>query len=173
MSEATPWFLGNDPGHLKAAVADSERMSRIMSRAKRILTVVGPEVGEGAQLSVVGAIPGAGLVASPKTRPLLASLDGIKPDAYMNVLEVVDRLRDPDWPGFDGKGRYDLVIFLGMDYYYASQMLSSIKHFGHGTRTISLQRYYQPNASYSMPNLSPALWETEMGKLACLLRGEK
>ncbi len=174
MSESTPWFLGNDPGHVRAVVADADRMSKIISRARRILTVLGPEISDdGAMLSVVRAIPSSSLVASPRTRPLMAVASGVKPDVYMNVLEVMDRLRDPDWQGFDGKGAYDLVIFLGMDYYYASQMFSLMKHFGRGVGTVSLGRHYQPNARYSFSNLVPATWHAQMQRLAGLLRGEE
>ena len=174
LPDATPWFLGNEPGHARAVVADSESMSKIILRARRILTVLGPKIpSDGTALSVARAIPSASLVASPRTRPLMAAASGVEPDLYMNVLEVMDRLRDEEWKGFDGKGPYDLVILFGMDYYYASQMFSLMKHFDRGTRTISLDRYYHPNAGYSLPNLGPAVWESEMKKLAGLLRGER
>ena len=31
----------------------------------------------------------------------------------MQLMNLGDRLRDPDWGGFDGRGPYDLVIFTG------------------------------------------------------------
>lgn len=177
MSYVTPWYLGNDPGHTRAEVADADKMGKVISRARRILLVTGPRVPNGQDvsnphLSLIRAIPSTSLVVSPVTRPAMSDTEGIEPDAFMNVLEVMDRVRDPDWPGFDGKGRYDLIILMGMDYYYASQMLSLMKHFGHGVETMSLEQKYQPNAGYSFSNLTSALWEEEMVKLTQLLGGD-
>jgi acetyl-CoA decarbonylase/synthase complex subunit epsilon len=173
MAAATPWYPGNDPGHVKALVSNAERMARIISRARRILLVTGPLVaGCKPAISVMKAIPSTCLVASPTTRPAISKEKGIEPVAYMNVLEVMDRVRDPDWRGFDGKGRYNLVILLGMDYYYASQMFSLMKHFGQGVKTMSLDGYYQPNATYSLSNLRGRLWDSEIAKVAELLGGE-
>lgn len=173
MPETTAWYFGNEPGHLKALVGDARKMSQIIGRSRRILLVVGPRVVDDCApaMPVVKSIPHASLVMSPKTRPMVMGDGEIKPDAYMNVLEVMDRVRDPFWKGFDGQGRYDLIIFVGMDYYFASQMFSLLKHFGHGVKSMSLGPLYQPNASYSFTNLTQDLWEGEMVKLAELLGG--
>jgi CO dehydrogenase/acetyl-CoA synthase complex epsilon subunit len=174
MAETTAWYFGNEPGHLKALVGDALQMSKIIGRSSRIMLVTGPKLAEegGAPaIQVVRSVPHTTLVMSPKTRPFAAGED-VHPDVYMNVLEVMDRVRDPYWKGFDGGGRYDLIIFVGMDYYFASQMFSLIKHFGHGTKSMSLEPRYQPNASYSFGNLNQELWEEEIGKLPGLLGGD-
>jgi acetyl-CoA decarbonylase/synthase complex subunit epsilon len=174
MAETTAWYFGNEPGHLKALVGDARKMGQIIGRSKRILLVVGPKIAEdgGAPaVPVVKSIPSTSLVMSPKTRPVVREDGEMNPDAFMNVLEVMDRVRDPFWKGFDGEGRYDLIIFVGMDYYFASQMFSLLKHFGHGVKSMSLEPHYQPNASYSFTNLTQELWEGEMKKLAEALGG--
>ena len=174
MAETTAWYFGNEPGHLKALVGDARKMGQIIGRSRRILLVSGPKIAEdgGAPaIPVVKSIPFTSLVMSPMTRPLAKEDGDIKPDAFMNVLEVMDRVRDPFWKGFDGEGRYDLIIFIGMDYYFASQMFSLLKHFGHGVKSMSLEPYYQPNASYSFTNLTQELWEAEIKKLAEALGG--
>jgi anaerobic carbon-monoxide dehydrogenase, CODH/ACS complex subunit epsilon len=61
-------------------------------------------------------------------------------------------LCDPQWQGLDGKGGYDLVAFLGITYYYASQAMSALKNFSK-VKVISIDRYYHPNASMSFGNL--------------------
>ena len=33
----------------------------------------------------------------------------------MQLMNLGDRLRDPDWEGLDGEGPYDLVVFVGTD----------------------------------------------------------
>ena len=73
-------------------------------------------------------------------------------------MDIGSRLADPSWQGLDGKGAYDLVLFLGLPYYMAFVILSGLKHFGHGLKTISLDRYYNPHASWSFPNLSVKAW---------------
>jgi len=174
MAETTAWYFGNEPGHLKALVGDAVQMDRVIGRSSRIMLVAGPKVadeGWAPAISVVRSVPHTTLVMSPKTRSVAAGED-IHPDAYMNVLEVMDRVRDPYWKGFDGGGRYDLIIFVGMDYYFASQMFSLIKHFGYGAKSMSLEPRYQPNASYSFGNLNQKLWEEEIEKLSKLLGGD-
>jgi hypothetical protein len=36
---------------------------------------------------------------------------------------------DESWRGFDGRGRYDLILFMGFTPAYLSRMLSALKHF--------------------------------------------
>ena len=63
--------------------------------------------------------------------------------------------RDPNWRGIDGNGNHDTVIFFGILYYYASQMLSCLKNFALNPliRTISIDKYYHPNARFTFPNI--------------------
>ena len=71
----------------------------------------------------------------------------------MPSIEFIDRLRDPNWNGFDGKGQYDLAIFIGFPYYYCWLILSNLKHFAYNhLKTLSLEPYYQPHATYSLQN---------------------
>ena len=78
---------------------------------------------------------------------------------YCNLHELTNCLRDPNWKGLDGKGNYDLVIFFGIVYYYASQMLSCIKNFAIDPliRAVSIDRYYHPQARMSFTNISPKM----------------
>lgn len=175
MAQASSYYHGNEPGHIRASVADGERMGKIIGRSRRILLVSGPRIDgkdSSPMTEVIRTLPASTMVASPRTRGFMAQQDGVEPDAYMNVLEVMDRVRDPYWKGFDGGGRYDLVILLAMDYYYASQMFSLMKHFGYGVKSMSLDSRYQPNASYSFSNLSPEAWRGELAKLTGMFGGD-
>ena len=79
----------------------------------------------------------------------------------MLAVEITQRLQDPGWEGLDGKGPYDLVLVMGLPYYLGWLILSGLKHFS-SVKTISVDRYYQPHASWSFPNLSMKDWSENL-----------
>jgi acetyl-CoA decarbonylase/synthase complex subunit epsilon len=95
---------------------------------------------------------------------------GYKVDADMPVMNITDRLRDPDWKGIDGKGSHDLVLFLGVPYYLESQMLSTLKHFAPSLTTIALDAQFQPQAKWSFPNLRDKEFEAELAGMLSALK---
>jgi acetyl-CoA decarbonylase/synthase complex subunit epsilon len=74
------------------------------------------------------------------------------------AVEIGHRLCDPDWKGMDGKEPYDLAIFAGIPYYMEWTILSGLKHFAPGLKTMTLDNTYQPNASWSFSNISVKDW---------------
>jgi acetyl-CoA decarbonylase/synthase complex subunit epsilon len=52
------------------------------------------------------------------------------------------------------KEQYDLALFVGFPYYMEWTILSGLKHFAPNLKTITLDNYYQPHASWSFPNMS-------------------
>jgi len=87
---------------------------------------------------------------------------GFHPAAWMPAMDIANRLRDPKWKGFDGKGQYDLALFIGLPYYMTWLILSGLKHFSSNLKTISLDRFYQPHASWSFPNISVEEWRKNL-----------
>jgi acetyl-CoA decarbonylase/synthase complex subunit epsilon len=87
----------------------------------------------------------------------------------MSAMDIGNRLKDPNWKGLDGKGPYDVALFMGLPYYMEFVILSGLKHFSAGLKTISLDRYYSPHATWSFPNLKAEEWnqsfETIVNKL--------
>lgn len=77
----------------------------------------------------------------------------------VQLMNLGDRLRDPEWMGFDGEGGYDMVIFAGFPYYMEWLVQSGLKNFAPGLRTISLARSYQPNSSWSLGNMREEEWK--------------
>jgi acetyl-CoA decarbonylase/synthase complex subunit epsilon len=76
-----------------------------------------------------------------------------KPDSVYDAVEIVNHLKDPDWPGVRGEGNHDLVIFLGIRSDLEEQCLSVLKHFAYKhLKTMTLDKYYFPHANYSLPN---------------------
>jgi len=156
-----PWQRAEIPGPIKAKVVRKpEVISAMIKRAKRPLIVAGSKIieedlGDGKlidyviKLAETAKIP---VVATAHTYKEFLNR-GFKPEAIMTVLDIGNRLADPNWSGLDGRGQYDLVLILGLPYYMGWVVLSSLKHFAFHLKTISLDRYYQPHASWSFPNL--------------------
>jgi acetyl-CoA decarbonylase/synthase complex subunit epsilon len=176
LAAVTPWEIGNIFGPKTAMASKGEVVGRLIKAAKRPLIVVGAktleeELGGKTLLSYVvelsksGGIP---VVATAHTlKPLLES--SLQPAAAMGMVEITDRLRDQDW-SLDGKGPHDLAIFVGITYQLQSQMLSTLKHFATHLKTVSLDRYYHPNADFSFPNLDEKIWIQNLDKVVGTLK---
>jgi len=80
------------------------------------------------------------------------------PAASMSSMDIVNRLVDGEWSGLDGQGQYDLALFIGLPYYMEWILLNALKHFASHIGTISLDKTYQPNASWSFSNLTVEDW---------------
>ncbi|WP_456419732.1 CO dehydrogenase/acetyl-CoA synthase complex subunit epsilon [Methanocaldococcus infernus] len=93
----------------------------------------------------------------------------LEPDAKIGIIDLINNLRNPYWEGFDGKGNYDLILFVGVPYYIATQGLSTLKHFAPHLRTITLCKFMHPNADYSFPNLSNEDWLSYLRNLKSLI----
>ncbi|MCL2288494.1 MAG: CO dehydrogenase/acetyl-CoA synthase complex subunit epsilon [Candidatus Bathyarchaeota archaeon] len=87
---------------------------------------------------------------------------GYQPAAFMNALNITQRVEDPTWMGFDGKGHPDLVIMVGMPYYLQALLLSNLKHFTPTMKTMTLDNMYHAHASWSFPNTSFEEWATNL-----------
>jgi acetyl-CoA decarbonylase/synthase complex subunit epsilon len=77
---------------------------------------------------------------------------GIEPDSTLDIIEIINHLKDAAWKGVKGEGNHDLVMFLGIRSDLGTQGLSTLKHFAPHLKTMTLCKYYYPNASYSLAN---------------------
>ena len=84
--------------------------------------------------------------------------NGFNKAVQMPIMDTANRLKDPKWKGLDGEGPYDLTLFMGLPYYMQFVILSGLKHFSTNLKTISLDRFYNPHATWSFPNLSIKDW---------------
>jgi acetyl-CoA decarbonylase/synthase complex subunit epsilon len=176
LATVTPWQKGNIFGPKTAMASKGEVVGRLMKAAKRPLIVVGAKILEEeldgksllsyvVELSKSGKIP---VVATAHTlKPLIDN--SLQPAAAMGMVEITDRLRDRDW-SLDGKGPHDLAILVGITYQLQSQMLSTLKHFATHLKTVSLDRYYQPNADFSFPNFDEKTWIQNLDKVVGTLK---
>lgn len=134
----------------------TEVAAKLISKAKRPLLVVGTSVLN------PDVLDRAIKIAQAKNIPIAAtgtSMPGfVDKDVnakYINLHQLGFYLTDPNWPGLDGNGNYDTVIFLGHLKYYINQVLSATKNFS-DIRTISIDNKYIQNATMSFGNLSRA-----------------
>jgi acetyl-CoA decarbonylase/synthase complex subunit epsilon len=87
---------------------------------------------------------------------------GYTPAAFMNAMDVGNRLVDQTWQGFDGKGHPDLAIFVGLPYYMEALILSGLKHFAPDLKTMTLDNMYHAHASWSFPNATLEEWASNL-----------
>ena len=83
---------------------------------------------------------------------------GYKPAGFMSAMDIGNRLVDPEWKGIDGKGPYDLAMFVALPYYMQGLILSGLMHFAPKLRTLTLDNMYHPHASWSFPNAGVKIW---------------
>jgi acetyl-CoA decarbonylase/synthase complex subunit epsilon len=89
--------------------------------------------------------------ATAQVRGKMAEL-GVKADSVYDIVEIINALKDPNWRGVKKEGNHDLVLFFGIRSDLGEQGLSVLKHFAPHLKTMTLCKYYFPNANYSLPN---------------------
>jgi acetyl-CoA decarbonylase/synthase complex subunit epsilon len=177
MKEDSPWQIGNYPGEEKAKVLSPEVAGRLIKRAKRPLLICGSLISKevnGKKLIdyAIDIISSTGMpvVATAHTKRFFLER-GVKPDSSLPLVNIVDLLRDPLWKGVRGEGQHDLVLFFGILYYIGSQGLSTLKHFAPHLRTLTLCRFFHPNADFSFPNLDDSKWIDYLDSLLKNIKG--
>ena len=96
---------------------------------------------------------------------------GYQPAAFMNIMEIGQRVVDPEWQGLDGKGHPDLVMFVGLPYYVESLTLCGIKHFAPDLKTMTLDNLFHVHASWSFPNAPPEEWASNLKVMTSKFNG--
>jgi acetyl-CoA decarbonylase/synthase complex subunit epsilon len=163
---ATPWQVGDIPGPKQAHILRPEMFPKIVKTLKRPLIVVGSrkdafEDGDIANyLVMLAKLINSPLVVSPSLFKNFMKFKDAKV-ICMGIEDLVNRLKEKDWKGFDDRGNYDSVLFIGGIYYFQSLMLSTLKHFAPHLKTFSLDRFYHPNAEFSFENMSKERWVQE------------
>ncbi len=150
--QAVPFDTGNIPGPKMARAVMPAVPGKMLARAKRPLLIVGSEIHDRDMLEKAIAIGRTGIQIAAVGNAYTSLGDKGLDVHYANMHALASYLCDPNWKGLDGKGNYDLVVFFGITYYYASQAISALKNFSQ-TKVISIDRYYHPNADMSFGNL--------------------
>ncbi|MEM3382638.1 MAG: CO dehydrogenase/acetyl-CoA synthase complex subunit epsilon [Nitrososphaerales archaeon] len=172
---ATPWQIADIPGPKQAHVLRVEMFPKIAKTLKRPLMVVGSrkEAFEGNDLEKyiveLAKLMNSPLVVSPGLCKNFINFKDIKV-ICMGIEDLINRLKDKDWKGFDDEGNYDAVIFIAGIYYFQSLMLSTLKHFAPHLKTFSIDRFYHPNAEFSFENMSEKRWIQEIKSLVGMMK---
>ncbi len=180
MAAAEPWQKAEVPGPTKALVITKpEVVVAMVKRAKRPLLIVGheaPEINirEKKLMDYAINIAQNGKIPMVTTAHVVGEFvrKGFQPTASMPAVDIANRLADSEWKGLDGNGQYDLAMFMGITYYMEWVLFSGLKHFSQNLKTISLDRYYHPQASWSFPNLSVDDWAQNLEVIVAKLGEE-
>jgi len=96
---------------------------------------------------------------------------GYAPAAFMNAMDIGNRLVDPSWQGLDGKGHPDLVLMIGLPYYMESLILCGMKHFAPDLKTMTLDNLFHVHASWSFPNATLEDWANNLKVMTSKFEG--
>ncbi len=180
-ARAEPWQTAEVAGPKRALlILKPEVVAAMVRRAKRPILVVGHLAVED-NPDYVGAADYVIRLSGAMHVPVVATANtvgglvkrGFVPAAWMSAMDIGSRLRDASWRGLDGCGAYDLALFLGLPYYMESAILSGLKNFAATLKTVSLDRYYEPNASWSFPNLPVKDWRENLEAVLSALEGKR
>jgi acetyl-CoA decarbonylase/synthase complex subunit epsilon len=159
-------------------IEDAAEYAALIKKAKRPLLVLGPKLADSSlggkllleyalEIAKVANIP---TCATAHIKGKMVEL-GAKPDIEYDVVEIVNHLKDPNWPGVKKEGNHDLVIFFGIRTDLGNQGLSPLKHFAPHLKTMTLCKYVFPNADYSLPNFKKdEQWQSFLDNLISKLK---
>ncbi|PVX26690.1 MAG: CO dehydrogenase/acetyl-CoA synthase complex subunit epsilon [Candidatus Bathyarchaeum sp.] len=176
-AKAESWQTAEIAGPTKAnVIVKPEIAAAMVKRAKRPILIVGylstktdKDTGKMIEYAIrMNKASGIPIVATAHTIKEFVK-QGFNDATQMNAMDIGNRLKDSTWNGLDGKGPYDIALFMGLPFYMEFVILAGLKHFSTNLKTISLDRYYNPHASWSFPNLKAEEWnqsfETIINKL--------
>ncbi len=175
-----PWETANIVGPKNALTLAPENFAKLAKTAKRPLIVMGAHATkQGVGLTnlcdyavELARLLKAPIVASPGVFSKFKR-DADVPVFGIGIEDLVNRLKEKQWKGLDGHGNYDLVFFLGGIYYFQSLMLATLKHFAPHIKTISVDRFYQPNANFSFINMDESKWKDGLYLMLQQLGGKR
>jgi acetyl-CoA decarbonylase/synthase complex subunit epsilon len=156
-----PFHKVNVPTGTKFArlVEDGAVYAELIKKAQRPLLIVGPrclrESLDGKLLLdwaiEIAQTAGIPICATAHTKKGLLER-GIPPECSYDIIEILNSLKNDRWRGVKGEGNHDLVVLIGSRSDLASAGLSTLKHYASHLKTMTVDKYYYPNADYSSPN---------------------
>ncbi len=162
---AESWQIAEIPGPAKAVIIERPKAIAQIIKRHRTVMVIGSEIfrmKEGTThielLLELSRLTGAHVAVTGATLRRFREM-GYENLYAISAFELANRLEDPEWPGFDGSGNYSLLAMAGFKYYYGWLILSGLKHYSE-IKTLSLDPYYQPHASYSLSSMALDKWES-------------
>ncbi|MBD3351211.1 MAG: CO dehydrogenase/acetyl-CoA synthase complex subunit epsilon [Candidatus Lokiarchaeota archaeon] len=164
---SSPYQKALIPGpDVGVAVSDPLTMTNIIKKSSNVLVVIGAnavketigDITYADKLLEIAKKANATIIATASAYKHFVDIGKKEEVNNMPLINLIDRLRDPEWINIDSEGnKYDLIIFGGFLIYYLSQMLSTLRNYTI-YRTVCLDRYHQPNARFSLPNIEKSEW---------------
>ncbi|HLB71313.1 MAG TPA: CO dehydrogenase/acetyl-CoA synthase complex subunit epsilon [Candidatus Methanoperedens sp.] len=170
--QAVPFDTGNIPGPKMGRAVLPAVSGKMLAKARRPLLIVGSQVHEPEVLARAVALGRTGIQIAAVGNAYKSLGDKGLDVHYENMHALASYLCDPNWKGLDGKGNYDLVMFFGITYYYASQAISALKNFSN-IKVISIDKYYHPNADMSFGNLKNDIFLAALDEVIAQLPKDK
>jgi acetyl-CoA decarbonylase/synthase complex subunit epsilon len=181
MAAAEPWQTAEVSGPRKANVIGKPEVAvAIIKKAKRPILVVGHRAEEIKMTKDQKLIDYIIALAQKANIQVVATAHIVgeflkreyKPAAWMPAVDIANRLADPDWNGLDGKGTYDLALFVGLPYYMEWTILSGLKNFAPDLNTLTLDNGHHPNANWSFSNTDAKSWAENLKIIIDKIGGE-
>jgi|Deesub1362A_J573_1020465.scaffolds.fasta_scaffold01899_4 acetyl-CoA decarbonylase/synthase complex subunit epsilon len=139
----------------RSTIVKPNVMATLTKRAENPILITGGRLLRDARLlryAVKIYDKGVPIIATgASSKPLIENNVDVQSKVF-TINHVTQYMLDREWMGFDEKGGYDVVLYLGIEPYLLSRMLSALKHFSE-IMTLNIDRFYQPHATYSFPNL--------------------
>ncbi|MDP7078297.1 MAG: carbon monoxide dehydrogenase beta subunit family protein [Candidatus Undinarchaeales archaeon] len=145
------WNLGNVPGSKRARQLNEKIAAALLK--KKCLVLMGahtdPDLaGKLAKTAVKRK--NMRLIGVGSGYKLLKNLTKKEPEYTTNLYAYLSRFKDDD--------EVEVVFIIGFPYYMKSAAFSHLKHFSKKI-SVNLSRFGQPNATYSLANMSEKSWK--------------
>lgn len=166
MAQTESWQTAEVPGPTKAMIIPKpDVVASLISKSKRPIIISGSEAPH-LKLRDNYLVDYVMKISETFSAPIIATSNTIKVFDQkkcknvhsINAIEVAAKLSNPEWGLGEKPSPYDTAVFLGFKYYMLWLILSGLKHYALHLNTISLERYYQPHAAWSFPNLTLERW---------------
>jgi len=176
-----PWQTGEICGPESAkSLTKADVLKRDLKMCKKPLLIVGSQAftikhGKGDMIDYAIALSNAGKIDVIATGGAIKEFveRGFDRAKTMGAMEVAYHLQNPEWVGPFKKGPYDMIMIYGIPYYMEWTLLSAVMNFGTHLTAIALDRYFQPHAKWSFPNMKEKQYHVILDEILELVGGSK
>jgi CO dehydrogenase/acetyl-CoA synthase epsilon subunit len=173
MSMALEYWLYGDipPGPIKASViTDVKTVPDIVKKYKSKLLAIGSQLTRLSELvasdlvdRVISIALGMNAWISTSSPAIVKALDAMGIGNYdiTFLLELVQRV---------SRRGVELMVLIGYPYSYEWLILNYLKHYAPAVKTLTLEPYAQPNATWTLASLPLPMWYRNICSLEELLK---
>jgi len=166
------WLYGDiPPSPIKASViTDIKHVLDIVKRFKSKLFAIGSQITRLSELTSPDLIDriisvalslGAWIPTSSPTIVKVLDVKNVKNYEIAFPLELAQKIP---------KKGAELAIFIGYPYAYEWLILNYLKHYAPNVKTLTLEPYAQPNATWTLASLPLSLWYKNICSLEEMLK---